>query len=411
MRAAIIVSLFLFITLLGMLLYRPEPEPVPVGVLHSLSGTMAASEKPVVDATLLAIEQINAAGGVLGHQLKPVVADGASDPQQFAELADKLIEGDGVRVIFGCWTSASRKRVMEVVEQHRHLLIYPVQYEGLEAPGHVVYTGATPNQQVTPAITWIMRHLGKRLYLVGSDYVYPRVANWLIRRQVDILGGDIIGESYIHLGSSDVQAVMDDLQRLQPDVVINTINGSSLKAFFSAYRQHWTASSLPVMSFSLGESEIQSMGLQAAMNGNYVSWSYVQSLENRANQQFVRAFRQRYGKERVVSDPMEAAWLGVRLWADAVTSARSFDPESVLAAIRHRSIRAPEGIVSIDHETLHSWRMARIARAHADGQFEVVWQSDSAVQPVPFPLIIEKGQASAFLKSLYAGWHEHWQAP
>ncbi len=411
MRTAIVISLFLLVVLLGMLLYRSEPEPIPVGVLHSLSGTMAASEKPVVDATLLAIEQINAAGGVLGRQLKPVVADGASDPQRFAELADQLIGRDGVRVIFGCWTSASRKRVMEVVEQHRHLLIYPVQYEGLEASDHVVYIGATPNQQVIPAITWIMRHLGKRLYLVGSDYVYPRVANWLIRRQVGILGGEIVGESYIRLGSNDVQSVMDDIQRLQPDVVINTINGSSLKAFFSAYRQHWTASSLPVMSFSLGESEIQSMELQAAMNGNYVSWSYVQSLENQENQRLIHAFQQRYGKDRVISDPMEAAWLGVHMWADAVASARSFDPASVLAAIRHRSMRAPEGIVSIDYKTLHSWRMARLAKARADGQLEVVWQSDSAVQPVPFPLFIEHEQAEAFLQSLYDHWHGHWQAP
>ncbi len=405
------LSLAAFVLLLSLLLYEPEPEPVRVGVLHSLSGTMAKSEQPVVDATLLAIEQINARGGVLGHRLEPIVADGASDPQVFAEKAEQLIARDGVRVIFGCWTSASRKRVREVVEQHRHLLFYPVQYEGMEDPSHIVYTGETPNQQIIPAITWLLRHLGRRVYLLGSDYVFPRVANWLIRRQVEMLGGEIVGEAYVPLGGDDMQAVMDDLQRLRPEVIVNTINGSSLKAFFDAYHRHWNAQSLPVMSFSLGESEIQGLQLQAAMRGNYASWSYFQSLDGEVNREFVRAFHRAYGEDRVLSDPMEAAWVGVHLWAQAVEAAASFDPGSVLATIRHRSLVAPEGVVSVDHDTLHTWKMARIGRADADGQFEVVWQSDRPVRPEPFPLMVDHREAEFFLDRLHSAWNGRWTAP
>jgi urea transport system substrate-binding protein len=411
MRYAISLSVIIVILLLYGLLHKPQPSPVYVGVLHSLSGTMANSERPVMEATLLAIEQVNAAGGMMGRTIVPVVEDGASDPSIFADKAEMLISQKHVDAIFGCWTSACRKRVKRVVESHQNILFYPLQYEGMEASPNIIYTGATPNQQIIPAVSWSLEHLGKRVYLVGSDYIFPRVANWLIRQQVALLGGTVVGERYIPLGSNDVQAVMDDLQRDAVDVVINTINGSSVQAFFQHYASDWDAARLPVMSFSLGENEIKSMGLQQAMQGNYTTWSYFQSIESAENTRFIQAFHQRYGEQRVISDPMEAAWNSVHLWVDAATAAQTCKPDAVLATIRHRSMRAPEGIVSIDHDSLHSWKMVRIGQADATGQFHVVWQSEYPIQPTPFPLMVSKEQALDFEQEWYERWNKHWSAP
>jgi len=411
MRYAISLSVIIVVALLYGLLYKAEPSPVYVGVLHSLSGTMSNSERPVMEATLLAIEQINAAGGVMGHPLVAVVEDGASDPLVFADKAELLITKKHVDVIFGCWTSACRKHVKTVVESHKHILFYPLQYEGMEESPNIIYTGATPNQQIIPAVSWSLAHLGTRVYLVGSDYIFPRAANWLIRQQVQLLGGTIVGERYIPLGSKNMAAVMNDLKRQPVDVVMNTINGSSLQAFFQHYASGWDAARLPVMSFSLGENEIKSMNLQAAMQDNYAAWNYFQSIESTENAHFTHAFQQRYGSSRVISDPMEAAWNSVHLWADAATAAHTCKPDAVLATIRHRSIRAPEGIVSIDHGSLHSWKTVRIGQADATGQFRVVWQSEFPVQPSPFPLMVSKQQAHDYEQGWYERWNKHWAAP
>jgi len=411
MRYAIGLSIIIVVALLYGLLHKPQPAPVYVGVLHSLSGTMTNSERPVMEATLLAIEQINAAGGVMGHPLVAVVEDGASDPHVFADKAELLITKKRVDVIFGCWTSACRKHVRRVVESHKHILFYPLQYEGMEESPNIIYTGATPNQQIIPAVSWSLTHLGTRVYLVGSDYIFPRVANWLIRQQVQLLGGTIVGERYIPLGSKNMDAVMDDLKRQPVDVVMNTINGSSLQSFFQHYASGWDAARLPVMSFSLGESEIKSMNLQAAMQDNYAAWNYFQSIESSENAYFIHAFHQRYGSARVISDPMEAAWNSVHLWADAASAAQTCKPDAVLATIRHRSMRAPEGIVSIDHDSLHSWKTVRIGQADATGQFRVVWQSEYPIQPTPFPLMVSKQQAHDYEQGWYERWNKHWAAP
>jgi urea transport system substrate-binding protein len=249
------------------------------------------------------------------------------------------------------------------------------------------------------------------VYLVGSDYIFPRVANWLIRQQVQLLGGTIVGERYIPLASTDMQAVMDDLQREPIDVVMNSINGSSLQAFFQHYASQWDAARLPVISFSLGENEIKSMHLEAAMHDNYAVWNYFQSIDSKENRAFIEAFHQRYGADRVISDPMEAAWNSVHLWADAAEAAQTCNPSGVLATIRHRSRLAPEGIVSIDHDSLHSWKTVRIGQADATGQFHVVWQSNYPIQPSPFPLMVSKQQARDYIQGWYERWNRHWVAP
>lgn len=411
MKQALIFSTLIIITLLALLLYEAEKEPIRIGILYSLTGTMASSEKPVMEATLLAFEKINLNGGLLGRKIEVTVQDGASDPAVFAEKAEYLIQEKKVVALFGIWSSACRKQVLPIVERHKSLLFYPLQHEGQELSPRIIYTGATPNQQITPAVSWVLQNIGSRVYLLGSDYIFPHIANWLIRKQVTLLGGEVVGERYIQLGSSDMQAVVHDLQTTQPDVIFNTINGSSLIPFFQAYATQWNAKSLPVMSFSLGENEIREMHLESVMNGNYAAWNYFQSISSKSNRAFIDAFQQRYGKDRVLSDPMEAAWVSVHLWADAVKAALSSKPDNVLASIRHRSVVAPEGIVSIDHHSLHSWKTVRIAQADADGQFQVLWQSPHAVRPEPFSLIISHQEAEQKMHMLYEQWGQQWIAP
>lgn len=384
---------------------------IRVGILHSSTGTMAISEGSVADATRLALEEINAAGGVLGRAVEAVVVDGASKPSSFASEAERLIVDEKVAVIFGCWTSASRRTVKPILERHDHLMFYPVQYEGLEQSPNIVYTGAAPNQQIIPAVKWSFDHLGKRAFLVGSDYVFPRTANALIRAQIDALRGQVVGEAYVPLGSTDVGAVIDAIAAAKPEVVLNTINGDTNVPFFAALaKQVGGAERLPVMSFSLAEDELRAMGA-ATLVGHYATWNYFQSVATPENEAFVRGFKKRFGEDRVTDDPMEAAYFGVHLWAQAAEAARSADPREVRKRLRDQSYLAPGGLVSLDAETQHTWKTVRVGKIRADGQFDVVWTSDKPVRPVPYPLLRSRESWEAHLNDLRAGWGGAWAAP
>src|SRR5436190_21566959 len=223
-----IVIVLVFIGWQGYKSYQKKiSEPIKVGILHALTGTMAMSERSVVDATMLAIEEINAAGGLLGRQIKPIIVDSRSEGSYAAQMAEKLITKDKVSVVFGCWTSSCRKTVKPIFEQYNHLLFYPVQYEGLESSPNIIYTGAAPNQQIIPAVKWMFDHKGTRFFLIGSDYIFPRIANMLIKEQVKALGGEVVGEEYLLLGASDVGSVIEKIKQSKPTVILNTINGDS----------------------------------------------------------------------------------------------------------------------------------------------------------------------------------------
>ncbi len=391
---------------------RGAGPPIKVGILHSLTGTMAVSEKAVVDATLLAIEEINAKGGLLNRrQIVPVIADGASDWPTFAREARRLIEQEKVQVVFGCWTSASRKTVRPVFEAADHLLFYPVQYEGLETSPNIFYTGAAPNQQIIPAVKWAFDTIGKRVFLVGSDYVFPRTANAIIRDQVRALRGEVVGEEYLPLGGRDVQPIVAKIAAAKPDVILNTINGDSNIAFFAALRAAGiTAAAIPTISFSIGENELASMD-RPALAGDYAAWNYFQSIPGEENQRFIRRFRARYGADRVLSDPMEAAYFGVQLWAQAVQEAGDPSPRATRAALRDQSLPAPEGPVITDPDTQHTWRVVRIGRIRADGQFDIAWDSGKPVRPVPYPIYRSPEEWNEFLDQLQKGWGGSWAAP
>ncbi len=363
--------------------YSVAATPIKIGVLHSLTGTMAVSEKPLVDAVRLAVEEINDQGGLLGHPVEVVVADGKSDPQVFAAEAERLIEQEQVSVLFGCWTSASRKAVKPVVEKYRHLLFYPVQYEGMEQSANIIYTGAAPNQQIVPGARWATQTFGQRVYLVGSDYVFPRTANLIIADLINAFGGEVLGERYLPLGAADVTAIIEDIARTKPDVVLNTFNGDSNAAFFSALVKAGL-SDLPLVSFSVEE------GGMLAWNGvqltrHYAVWDYFQSLPGDENQRFVSAYRARFGADRVTSAPVEAAYVGVKLWAMAVQDVASSEPGRVNPALLRQSIRSPSGIAAVDAESRHLWKMMRVGKVRPDGQFEQVFASGAPLRPSPWP--------------------------
>ncbi|WP_437202489.1 transporter substrate-binding protein [Planctomicrobium sp. SH664] len=387
----------------------PVGPPLRVGILHSLTGSMANSESPVVDATLLAIEQLNQRGGVLGRPVEGIVADGKSDPDVFAEEAARLIEKEDVCTVFGCWTSASRKTVIPVFEQANHLLLYPVQYEGAEESPYVVYTGAAPNQQIIPAIKWAYAFLGKRkFYVVGSDYVFPRVAAEIIKDQLAELGGQLVGEDFIPLGGLDVHDVVGRIQAAQPDVILNLINGDTNTIFFNELRRAGlTPQSVPTISFSVGEEELRRLRV-ASMAGDFAVWNYFQSIDSQENKEFIAAFRKRYGPQRVVNDPMEAAYFGVFLWARGVEAARSLVPADIRLGIRGQEVKAPEGRVKIDPQTQHTFKTPRIGRVQPDGQFLIVWTAAEPEAPVPFPPTRSREEWEQLLQKLYRGWGNHW---
>jgi urea transport system substrate-binding protein len=373
---------------------------------------MSISEKPVVQSVELAIEQINASGGLLGgRKVQEVVADGQSDSAIFAKEAQRLLEQEKVTVVFGCWTSASRKTVRPIFEKAGGLLFYPVQYEGLEQSPNIIYLGAAPNQQIIPAVKWAMDNLGDRFYLVGSDYVFPRAANAVISDQLKALGGHILGEDYVPLGSMDVQSMVDHIVATHPDVILNTINGGTNIAFFKALRAAGVSpKTIPTISFSIGESELGSLN-PATCAGDYAVWNYFQSLPGPRNADFVEAFRSKYGAESVVSDPMEAAYCAVKLWAQAVEEAGTDDTAAVQKTILDQSMAAPEGVILIDPATQHAWRPVRVGRIRADGQFDIIWDSHRPIRPEPYPLSRTREAWEQFLVNLQTGWNGRWAAP
>jgi len=393
-----------------------EPDaggpPIKVGVLHSRTGTMAISEKPVIDATLFAIDEVNADGGVLGRKVEAVVEDGASDWPTFARKAEKLLTQDKVCTVFGCWTSASRKTVKPVFEKYDHLLFYPVQYEGLEQSPNIVYTGAAPNQQIIPAIRWCCTFLKKkRLFLVGSDYIFPRAANAIIRDSAAEFGAEVVGEEYVLLGGVDTGEIIRKIQATRPDVILNTINGDSNVAFFRSLRSAGiTSAQVPTISFSISEEELSNVSAKD-VQGDYAAWNYFQSIDSPRNQDFVNRFRAKYGADRVLSDPMEAAYIGVHLWAQAVRAAKTDDVAAIREAIKQQSFDAPEGTVRVDPETQHTAKYIRIGRISEQNRFEVVFCSDVPMTPLPFPATRPRAAWETFLTDFQLQWGGQWANP
>ena len=361
-------------------------DTIKVGILHSLSGTMAISETTVVDAEKLAIKQINEAGGVLGKQIEAIQEDGASDWPTFAEKATKLIDQDQVAAVFGCWTSASRKAVLPVFESKNHMLWYPVQYEGQECSKNVFYTGAAPNQQIEPAVDWLLENKGQQFFLVGSDYVFPRTANTIIKAQLQANGGELVGEDYLPLGNTEVTPIITKIKQALPNggVIFNSLNGDSNVAFFKQMQGAGLgADQYPVMSVSIAEEEVQQIGVEY-LKDHYAAWNYYQTVDTPRNEEFVQNFKAEYGEDRVTNDPMESAYNMVYLWKQAVEKAGTADDlEKVRAAAVGQTFDAPQGTITMQPNH-HISQTVRIGQVRDDGLFDIVWSTEGPVEPIPW---------------------------
>jgi urea transport system substrate-binding protein len=367
-----------------LLVSQAQADTVKVGIIHSLTGTMAMSEASMVDAEKLAIDEINASGGVLGKTIEPIIEDGASDWPTFAEKARKLLENDHVAATFGAYASASRKAVLPVFERNKGLLYYPAFYEGLEKSPSIIYIGAEASQQTLAAVSWLMANKGKSIYLVGSDYIWPRTTNKLARVSVTKQGGSIVGEDYLPLGNIEFSSVINKIKAAKPDIVLSTIVGGSSVAFYKQLKAAGiNSSNQTLMALAVTEEEVTGIGAEN-LTGFLTCMSYFQSLKNPVNEKFVAAFKARYGEKRVVGDTIADAYTAVYLWKKAVEKAGSFDVPAVIAASSELTLDAPEGEIKVHKDNHHLWKRALIGTINAQGQVDVIYES-APIEPNPFP--------------------------
>ena len=384
----------------------PSGDTIKVGILHSLSGTMAISETSLKDTALMAINEINANGGVLGKKLEAVVVDPASDWPLFAERARQLITQDKVAVIFGAWTSVSRKSVLPVVEELNGLMFYPVQYEGQEQSKNIFYTGAAPNQQAIPAVEYLMSEEGgnaKRFVLLGTDYVYPRTTNKILRaflKSKGIAESDIM-EEYTPFGHSNYQTIVGNVKKFaagKKTAVISTINGDSNVPFYRELgNQGIKASDIPVMAFSVGEEELRGIDTKPLV-GHLAAWNYFMTVKNPANTQFTdkyKKFAVEYklpnAAKVVTNDPMEATYVGINMWKQAVEKAGSTEVDKVREAMAGQTFAAPSGYtLKMDETNHHLHKPVMIGEIRGDGQFDIVYKTPTAIKAEPWSPYIPK---------------------
>jgi urea transport system substrate-binding protein len=359
---------------------------VTVGDLHSASGTMAISEIGSIQAELLAIEEINAMGGVLGRQIQVIKEDGASDWPTFAEKSKKLLVKDKVAAVFGCWTSASRKAVLPVFEQENGLLYYPTFYEGLEQSKNVFYTGQEATQQIIAGLDWVAKEKGaKTFFLIGSDYIWPRTSNKIARKHIEkFLNGKVVGEEYYPLGHTNFRSLINKVKLAKPDVIYSVVVGGSNVSWFKQLKAAGiTGDKYTLLTISTTEDEVKGIGGENVA-GFYSAMKYFQALKNPNNEAFVKAFKAKYGADSVIGDVTQAAYLGPWLWKAAVEKAGSFDVDKVVAASPGIELTsAPEGYVKV-HENHHLWSKLRIGKWRSDGQVDVIYES-GLIEPNPFP--------------------------
>jgi urea transport system substrate-binding protein len=387
-----------------------EDNPIKVGILHSLSGTLAASETPVVDSILLAIDEINERGGVLGRKIVPIVADGKSDWDVYSSEAEKLIVEEKVSAVFGAYTSASRKAVLPIFEEYNHLLFYPVFYEGLEQSPNIIYLGAAPNQQIIPAIDWISENIGTRIFLVGSDYVWPRSANEIVKYRASELGVEIVGEEYRILGDQDFAGIVEKIVETNPDAILDLVIGDSNFYFFKELRrQGIEPHNIPTITLTgaaLEQGNLQ--GQSPIREGDYAAWNYFHSIDLPENKVFVQNFKNKYGSQRITNDPMEAAYVAVYLFEKAVQKAGSDDVNEIRQAAIGLTFAAPGGVVGIDPETQHIFKTFRVAQIIENNEFKIIHSTEEPIKPIPYPKYKSEEEWEVFLKDLYDGWDQNW---
>ena len=385
---------------------RDDHQTIKLGILHSQTGTMGMNEISLRHCEVLAIEEINASGEFPKVEFVPVVKDGRSRSDNFRRRARDLVDREKVDIIFGCWTSLHRKAVIDELENptdlfrdvpsqakpnshHQPLLFYPLQYEGFEANRNVFYFGSTPNQQILPALDWFLSEQDgqrKRIYLIGSDYLFPRMANYIVKKYLQSRSIEIVGEDYLPLGHRDFSEAAKRIEQAAPDLVLSTVNGESNFHFYQdLFKQGIRSDKTPVLATSVGEDELRRIAPEF-VHGHYAAWSYFQSLDTPESKAFVRRFKRAFGLDRVVDDPMEAAYTQVMVWKEAYKKAKSSDPDKIRAVLeKGLEFDAPGGKVKVDPKTHHLYKKFRLGRIGIDRQFEVVYESKDLIAPDPFP--------------------------
>ncbi|MGI9301575.1 MAG: ABC transporter substrate-binding protein [Gammaproteobacteria bacterium] len=362
-----------------------EGPTIKVGILHSLSGTIAIIERSLHNAELLAIEEINAKGGVLGKKIEPIVEDPQSVVQVFNQKAKKLILEDKVVAVLGCYTSASRQSVLPVFEQHNALLLYPTLYEAQECSKNCFYTGAVPSQQLDDFVPWIIKNIGPKFYLIGANYIYPKETNREVKALLEKHGGEHVAEEYSPLGHTEFSTNINKIAAKNPDVVFSDLVGDQIVAFYKQFRQFGiTAKDLPICTPITTEQEIKAMGAENCV-GHYTSFNYFQSTKTPENKTFVESFKAKYGEDQVTNAVMEAAYFQTHLLAQAIESAGTTDTDALIfEGLPGQEFQAPQGKVKIDEKNHHTWLWARIGQANEEGQFDEVWVSDDWIRPDPW---------------------------
>ena len=377
-------------------------KPIRVGLLFATTGYMADNELPVMRAAMLAIQEINQKGGVDGRQLRPVLYDTKSELKKYSTLATQMITNDHVNVIFGCWTSASRKIVKPVVEKYNNLLIYPRKMEGLESSDNIIYLGSLPNQQFVPAAYWMFEHYGDRVYLLGSDVISTHVENEILQHNTKLHGGEVVGTQYIHRDNSNLETVINDIISKKPNVIFNLTNNSTNEAFYHRLHDLTLAKGLPrptIMSFDVSEHELRTIGMNK-MHGDLIAWSYIFNNRTPENRNFLDAYIKKYGSIDEINDTVATAYSGVYLWADAANQAPSIAPSTVRDFMLAQSISSPLGPLFIDPNSGSAWRSVAIAKINEKEAYDVVWQSSAPIEPVVYPFFKTKSEWARFVNNL-----------
>ncbi len=394
----------------------PSPlPPIKVGILHSLSGALAVSERPLADAAVLAIEELNESGGLLGRQVQPALADGKSEvtaDSAFTRAAERLLVKEKVAAVFGGYGSAGRKAIRTYFEKYDQLLFYPAQYEGLEESQNIIYTGATPNQLAVPALRFCVNELrAKRFFLIGTDGLRARAINAIVEDNLKELGGEVVGSHYALVGEYHFAPVVKKIKHAKPQIIINMLVGDSIVAFFEELGHLGiTPQRLPVLSFTLGENELSQLS-NLSLAGHYVARTRFQPLLVSGEPTFAQRFMKKYGSHRPVSEVMEAAYYGVHLWAAAVRRAQSDDVSKVRIALKEKEYDLKGARVLVDPSNQHTWKVFQIARIINDNRIEVIKTGDSPIPPIPFPGPRTRAEWQAFSESLYEKWGENWANP
>jgi len=407
---SIVTFVLLFIISSLMIFVSIQKDTIKVGLLYSKSGTMATEEHNIREIVHFAIEQINQQGGILSQRVEIIEYDGKSNPKNFEKGAQFLIDQE-VKTIFGCWTSASRKAIKPLIEKNNALLFYPVQYEGFEKSPNIIYLGLSANQQINPTITFIKKNHGKRIFFVGSDYIYPRMTFLYLSELAKLIGIDIVNSYFVPLGNQEFDDIIQSIEKLQPDAIINTLNGDSNHAFFTSLQQKGIrAKEIPVFSTSIDETRFPSMDSDA-LQGHYITSSYFNTLQNSDNHTFKEKLQKRFGSQFTLTESGYNSYLGVQLWAKALRRAGSSEEiNKIKTLLKGDSMKSITGIVYLDRDNNHLHKNISIGKINKES-IDIVWSSNNLIKPTPFPSFKKEEFWIDYQKSLYQNWNRTWQCP